>query len=171
MLYISEEKRKTLDNEIEKVREALVDFQFDDEETNIEACIQYIIMRLLSMIYGNKEGTTDANIIDVLGILEGVKLEFFRKAAVPHNDQQEFDHGEINPHGSHPTEVVGQVTITPDDLGKEDLEVGLKVLNILQEKHGKFGGDVLTESALERAAALTKSRLERLTQILESKDK
>lgn len=95
MPYITQTKREVLDPDIDRLHHALVDLEYDDPENNTEGNINYVITRLLMMVYGDKNGTRYSQINDALGVLECVKQEFYRKVASPYEDQKEFENGEV----------------------------------------------------------------------------
>lgn len=117
MPYIVEEKRYRLDKEIDKLHQSLVNLELDDDDNNMEGNLNYVITRLLMMVYGDKDATRYAHINDAMGLLECIKLEYYRKVAAPYEDQKEFDNGVIDPFKNHVPEVVGSINIvgTVDD--------------------------------------------------------
>lgn len=110
MPYIIEEKRQQLDTSIEQLHKILVDMMLDNEDENMEGNLNYTITRLLMMVYGSKDGTRYSHINDAIGLLECIKLEFYRKVAAPHEDQKEFDNGAIEPFRGEP-EIVGSIIV------------------------------------------------------------
>lgn len=115
MPYIAEEKRQQIDFEIDNLHQALVGMELDDEENNMEGNINYVITRLLMMVYGTKHGTRYAHINDAIGLLECIKLEFYRKVASPYEEQKEFDNGSIEPFKNHEPLIGGTIDIEVND--------------------------------------------------------
>lgn len=95
MTYISQDKRSLLDEYINSLHHALVGLEADDENNNMESNLNYIITRLLFMVYGTFDTTNHKQINDAVGLLEGVKLEFARKVAFPYGNQKEFENGPV----------------------------------------------------------------------------
>lgn len=109
MPYISQDKRNQLDPAVDELHRLLVNLKLDDESTNTEGCINYAVTRLLMQVYGTKDSTSYRCINDALGVLDGISKEFYRKVAVPYEDQKEFDNGPVDV--NHDPEVVGSVTV------------------------------------------------------------
>lgn len=127
MPYIVEEKRQQLDRAIDELHQALVNLELDDaEENNMEGNINYAVTRLLMMVYGTKDGTRYSHINDAIGVLECIKLEFYRKVAAPYEDQKEFDNGPIEPFVGHDPEVVGAINLDIPPEVVEELVSSLK---------------------------------------------
>lgn len=92
MPYIPQLKRDDLDPAIDQLHEALVKLATDDENNNFEGNMNYSLTRLIRLCYG----TSYEDINDVIGMLECVKLEHYRKIAGPYEDQKEFENGHID---------------------------------------------------------------------------
>lgn len=114
MPYIHPDKRSVLDPEIDSLFRALGDLDFDDENNNTEGNINYIITRLLMLVYGDKEGTRYSHINDAMGVLACVQAEFYRKIAAPYEDLKEEENGEVKRHDT-PPEVVGVVEVVEEE--------------------------------------------------------
>ena len=56
--------------------------------------LNYLITKLVSE-YVNDKGLSYKSINDVLGALEGAKLEFYRRVAVPHENFKLADNGDV----------------------------------------------------------------------------
>ena len=95
MPYITQDKRHQLDPVIDDILRILVGMRLDDEHTNTEGNLNYLITRLLMKVYGQADDTRYANINDVIGMLECCKLEFYRKVAVPYENQKAHENGEV----------------------------------------------------------------------------
>jgi hypothetical protein len=63
-------------------------------QPNTAGELNYLITTILIDYYSNKEGGYAA-INDVLGALEGAKLEFYRRIAVPYEDQKIKENGDV----------------------------------------------------------------------------
>lgn len=95
MPYIIEQKRQQLDSAIDQLHRELVNLELDDENNNMEGNLNYIVTRLLMMVYGNWQSINYAAVNSALGVLEAVKQEFYRKIAAPYENQKEFDNGPV----------------------------------------------------------------------------
>jgi hypothetical protein len=79
MPYISEERRERIDN---------LDLPQNAGELNYlltSICLEYIMNRTRNYQHIN----------DVLGALEGCKLEFYRRLAAPYEDRKILEHGDV----------------------------------------------------------------------------
>lgn len=45
--------------------------------------------------YMHGKGKSYSTINDIVGALEGCKMEFYRRVAVPYEDQKKFDNGDV----------------------------------------------------------------------------
>ena len=115
MPYIEDDKRSNLDQHISNLRKELVGLELDYDDNNMEDNISYIFLRMLTIVYGDRESATSSGTHDALGVLESVKLEYCRKVIVPFRDQQEFDNGLVDPtiQGIQLAEVT---VVTPESL-------------------------------------------------------
>lgn len=93
MPYIKQEKRDLFDNMIEDLHLELVNAECDDDLNNMEGNLNYIITKLLMKVYSSP---SYSEINDAIGVLECCKLEYYRKVAVPHEEQKEFDNGSVD---------------------------------------------------------------------------
>ena len=91
MPYIKQENRDILDPEIENLFVRLINMQCTDEENNMEENVNYIFTKLLKMCYG--ESYEEIN--NALGVISAVQLEFYRRVAVPYENQAQFEHGDV----------------------------------------------------------------------------
>ena len=89
MPYIKQEKRDVLDPAIEELFTALRGLQCDYPEDNTETNLNYIISRLLGRMYsyGDFNGA--------VGVLFTSALEYYRRVAVPLEDQKRHDEGDV----------------------------------------------------------------------------
>ena len=95
MPYIKQDKRRHLDPLIDQIHRTLVSMENDDESTNTEGNLNYLITRLLMKVYGQRDSTRYSNINDSIGMLECCKLELYRTVAAPYEDQKQFENGEV----------------------------------------------------------------------------
>jgi len=91
MPYIKQEKRDVLNPAIDKLMIALVNLQCDDDANNMEGNINYVFTKLLKNCYGDSYG----EINDALGVIAAVQLEFYRRVAVPYEEQKIYDNGDV----------------------------------------------------------------------------
>jgi len=90
--YIAQEKRDVINPGVDQVIQAFRQLESDDADNNFEGNLNYAITTLLVKAYGLKS-YRDVN--DVVGALECCKLEFYRRAAAPYEDQKSFDNGDV----------------------------------------------------------------------------
>lgn len=95
MPYINKETRKYFDDLVNDIHRAIINVELDNENTNTEGNLNYIITLLLQKVYNN--GTTSyENINNAIGILECVKQEFYRRVAVPYEDVKIETNGDVD---------------------------------------------------------------------------
>ena len=94
MPYITYSKRDVLDGPVDQLRNALRELESDDSDNNMEGNINYAVTSLLLSVYGNINYRA---INDVMGVLESIKQEFYRRAAGPYEDQKAFSNGDVYP--------------------------------------------------------------------------
>ena len=58
----------------------------------MEGNMNYIFTKLLKQCYGDSY----AEINDALGVISAVQLEFYRRVAVPYEDQKIYDNGDVD---------------------------------------------------------------------------
>lgn len=93
MPYITKNKRNYLDESIDGVRKAIAELELDfTGDNNTEGNLNYVISSLLAKIY-SRGNYQDVN--DVVGLLECVKLEYYRKVAGPYEDIKEEENGRV----------------------------------------------------------------------------
>lgn len=109
MPYIVQEKRDQLDPAIDQLHEALVKLATDDENNNFEGNINYTVTRLIQMCYDLSYADVNA----VIGVLECIKLEHYRKIAAPYEDQKEFDNGAVD--ATKAPMILNEVVVENDD--------------------------------------------------------
>lgn len=94
MPYITPEKRTNLDLVIDQLHQQLVKLQVDDELNNMEGNLNYVITALLTKIYST---SSYSEINDAVGMLECCKQEYYRRVAIPYEDQKCFENGDVFP--------------------------------------------------------------------------
>ena len=77
---------------IDQAIRALFDNGFDNPESPGE--LNYIITTILTQ-YLNTKGLNYSTINDIVGALEGAKLEFYRRVAVPYEDTKIEQNGDV----------------------------------------------------------------------------
>lgn len=92
MPYIVQEKRDVINPAIDQVVQSFRELEADDPDNNFEGNLNYAITAMIVKAYGLKS-YRDVN--DVVGALECCKLEFYRRAAAPYEDQKSFDNGDV----------------------------------------------------------------------------
>lgn len=93
MPYISQTKRQELDPHIDALLNAIRGLESDDPDHNdTEGNVNYVVTRLLKRIY---PGNRYAEINSAMGVLNSVTSEYYRKVAVPLENQKEYDNGEV----------------------------------------------------------------------------
>ena len=105
MPYIVQEKRNELDPAIDQLHSILVKLATDDETNNFEGNMNYIITRLIKLCYD----TSYADINDIVGMLECVKLEYYRKTAAIYEDQKEYENGPVD--ATRTSMILNEVTV------------------------------------------------------------
>ena len=84
MPYIKQLRRLQLDTV------AIEDSKF---EINNPGELNYVITRLIDNYHSRRGDYQSVN--DVVGALEGAKLEFYRRVAAPYEDQKAMENGDV----------------------------------------------------------------------------
>jgi hypothetical protein len=93
MPYITKEKRPELDRVVDELRNVLRNYELDDPDSNnTEGNINYVFTKLLMTVYSP---TRYQHINDVVGLLECVKLEYYRVVAAPYEEEKSEDNGPV----------------------------------------------------------------------------
>lgn len=92
MPYIIKDKRAILDPSIESVLNALRELESDGSKNNFEGNLNYVISTLLFRIYS---GGGYRAVNDAMGVLSSVQAEFYRRVAVPYENQKAFENGDV----------------------------------------------------------------------------
>lgn len=87
MPYIRRELREQLDPAIETVKSAIGRLPAGDAD----GIMNYAITKILTGIYGRRYSAYMA----MVGTLEAVKLELYRKLAAPYEDRKAIENGEV----------------------------------------------------------------------------
>lgn len=97
MPYIAKPLRKKVDPAILSLIETLKDFSPDE----IEGVLNYSFSRILSSTLENQEGMWRYKWINrAIGVLECIKLEFYRRLAAPYEDIAMKKNSDINEYRS-----------------------------------------------------------------------
>ena len=94
MPYVQQPKRDVLDPIINDLHNALVGLELDDPSNNFEGNMNYIITKLITVCY---TATSYREINDVVGMLECVKQEYYRRVAAPYENMKAHDNGDVFP--------------------------------------------------------------------------
>jgi len=86
MPYIEQERRK----EIQSVNLGMIDY----DEILTAGELNFAISKIIA-VYLSNNGTQYRTINDILGALEGAKLEFYRRVAVPYEERKIEENGDI----------------------------------------------------------------------------
>ena len=88
MPYIKPEMRESLDQSVQALATELANIT---DEHSLDGALNYTICRLTTMLY--KERYFDFN--RIMGVLECVKMEVYRRRAVPYEDQKIVENGDV----------------------------------------------------------------------------
>lgn len=94
MPYIDETSRKILDQTIDDLANIITNHSELDND-NVMAVLgdmNYVVSRLFSKIMGK---TSYAKIAMITGVLENIKQEFYRRVAVPYEEEKIVTNGDI----------------------------------------------------------------------------
>lgn len=94
MPYIKQEKREILDPAIEELFAELLNLELKDKDksNSTEGNINYIFTKLLRQYCGDNYN----KINNALGVISAVQLEFYRRVAVPLENQKWYDNGDVD---------------------------------------------------------------------------
>lgn len=96
MPYIKQEKRDRLDPVVEDLILTLRNLQLDDPMDDPEGNVNYVITRILDKMYN----ANYREIKNACGVLTSCLLEYYRRVAVPLENQKAFDNGDA--YGNEP---------------------------------------------------------------------
>lgn len=91
MPYIKQTNREVIDPAIEEILTALRELESDDPTNSMAGNINYLFTRILNRVYSSPR-YDDIN--EVVGILGCCQQEFYRRVAVPYEEQKRYDNGD-----------------------------------------------------------------------------
>ena len=94
MPYIKKQQREHFDSSIEHLSMLARNWGSKDSEPN-EGDLNYIITRLLALAYNMAEDPRYHKINAIVGILECIKLEFYRRSAAGYEDIKAVENGDV----------------------------------------------------------------------------
>jgi hypothetical protein len=94
MPYIDETSRKILDRSIDDLANIITNHsEFDNEDlVTVLGDLNYCMTRLIGQVMGS---TSYAKIAMITGVVENVKQEFYRRVAVPYEEEKIVQNGDI----------------------------------------------------------------------------
>jgi hypothetical protein len=93
MPYIKQDNRIILDRYINDLSEAISDKHSNEDIVKVIGDLNYTITRLCAKLVGKDVSYTKIGIIT--GVLENVKQEFYRRIAVPYEENKVVENGDI----------------------------------------------------------------------------
>jgi len=93
MPYIKQDNRIILDRYINDLSEAISDKHSNEDIVKVMGDLNYTITRLCAKLVGKDVSYTKIGIIT--GVLENVKQEFYRRIAVPYEENKVVENGDI----------------------------------------------------------------------------
>ncbi len=87
MPYIDQEARKHFDYYIDKLADLV------EKRGSSVGELNYIISRIIWVLWGKKPSYTSGN--NLIGVLECVKAEFYRRLLAPYEDTKIKDNGDL----------------------------------------------------------------------------
>ena len=100
MPYIKKELREKVNPEIIELAKKIIDvtIEADDQNRLLPGIMNYSISQLIEYVYPvNDCGYKEFN--EVIGFIESLKMEYYRKMASPYEDIKERKNGPINTEG------------------------------------------------------------------------
>lgn len=97
MPYINENERKILDRSVDDLAATIISLTNLPELDNTNLMVvlgdlNYCVSRLIGQVMGD---TSYAKIAMITGVLENVKQEFYRRVAVPYEEEKIVQNGDI----------------------------------------------------------------------------
>lgn len=97
MPYINENERKILDKSVDDLASTIISLTNLPELDNTNLMVvlgdlNYCMSRLIGQVMGS---TSYSKIAMITGVLENVKQEFYRRVAVPYEEEKIVMHGDI----------------------------------------------------------------------------
>ncbi len=93
MPYIKQEMRSAIDAKLDQLVET-VNQTVDGDENLLKGVMNYTITTLINKVY---PVDSYSKFNDIMGILKGVDLEFYRRRVVPYENQKIFENGDCYP--------------------------------------------------------------------------
>jgi hypothetical protein len=93
MPYIKQDNRIILDRYINDLSEAISDKHSNEDIVKVMGDLNYTITRLCAKLIGKDVSYTKIGIIT--GVLENVKQEFYRRIAVPYEENKVVENGDV----------------------------------------------------------------------------
>lgn len=94
MPYIQQEQRENYDQQIDQLVYSLLnEYPGDNGKTCSPGELNYVISSVIWKIFNKSKSYTHAN--ELMGVLECVKQEFYRRQIVPYEDQKCTENGDI----------------------------------------------------------------------------
>lgn len=91
MPYIKQDKRDALDSVVTNLVDVLRQLEADDPENNFEGNVNYAVTKIIDACY--RRSYRDIN--NVVGVLECIKQEYYRRVAGPYENQKSFENGDV----------------------------------------------------------------------------
>jgi len=94
MPYIDETSRKILDRSIDDLANIITNHSelCNEDVVTVLGDLNYCMSRLIGQVMGN---TSYAKVAMITGVLENVKQEFYRRVAVPYEEEKIVQNGDI----------------------------------------------------------------------------
>lgn len=93
MPYIKQEDRKNYDDLIRKMVDTLLDNNTKDSNVAIVGDVNYVISSIIWSLFETKKTYTNGN--NLVGVLECVKQEFYRRKLAPYEDKKIEENGDL----------------------------------------------------------------------------
>lgn len=91
MPYIAQNRRDALDQSIDQLIDVL-ELINEKDQTALAGDLNYTITRILDGAYPSKRYR---QMNEIVGVLECAKLEFYRRIAVPYEDQKRYEESDV----------------------------------------------------------------------------
>lgn len=92
MPYILQNKREVVKHELQKLEEKLVDI--NGFSSLVAGDLNYLFTKL-AYSYLKIKGENYQNYNDIIGALEGAKLEMYRRSVAPYEDKKIVENGDV----------------------------------------------------------------------------
>lgn len=94
MPYIKQEKREVLDPVIDDLVDKLRELQSDDPQDNVQGNLNYFLSCVLDRVYNKNYQEVN----NAVGMMICATLEYYRRLAVPYENQKIFENGDVYEH-------------------------------------------------------------------------